>query len=348
MLAHSSRFSRPLALAALLLAATGARATTLQPTLLQGVGGMTTANSSSGHRAIGSGYSPDGSTTSALLWDLRHPEAAPTILATHDGYMSGFAVSRAISDHYATGQELQLPSDAPATFRAVVWDLDHPGRLPTVLSNGGFVSAAPFAMQGAFIAGAAVDADGNVTGVLWDLRHPTAAPRALLAGAQMFGFAGNYVVGLVLDGSTPSPIVLFDLTDLSRAPKFLNATGTQVAFTGSGRYVGGADEANITALLWDVKKPKAAPRVLADPASGIILGLDDDWAVGITADNRGFAVSLEDPRRPAITLDAGPGNFSVAFGVDGKYVMGYINSDNGVPQAAFWRLAGSDCDRDDD
>ena len=351
MSATPSSFVRPLALVALLFSAAGAGATTVQPTVLQDLGGSTTVIASSGHRAIGDGSNADGSQNYALLWDLRHPGAAPTVLATHPGYSGGFSVERAISDRFAAGQEVFANADGTTTFRTVVWDLDHPARLPVVLNSGGFASTAPFVMQGALIAGGGVTADGTLSGLLWDLRHPNAAPRVLAANAQLVAIASGYVIGVVFgqnqDGSTSSSIALFDVNDLDRAPKSLNAGDGQVPFGANGRYVGGGDTFNGVPLLWDLKKPKAAPRVITDPAGGFIIGVGEEYAVGQDGAGLGFAIRIGEPQRPSITLGAGGGPSSIAFGSDGNIAVGYVAGQDGLTHPAFWRLEGDD-DRDCD
>jgi WD40 repeat protein len=192
--------------------------------------------------------------------------------------------------------------------------------------------------------------DGSME--IWDLRRPNAPPRVLKGqpGLRRSPFAafspdGTWLATAGIESAAPrrgggpvsfaAPVKLWDLRDSNPSAVLLHGHAREVvggAFTPDGTHLLTTDSE--TMLLWDVRRPDAAPRVLQQTAQGpggvptattMFVTFSPDGSRFATRDNdepsRSSFVRLWDmrnPIRPAAVLQGSQGALSMAFSPDGN------------------------------
>jgi WD40 repeat protein len=331
-------------------------------------------------------FSPDSQTLAAIspspstaalggragtlrLWDVRHPEAAPTVF----GSAEDLVVSVVLSDDGHTlvtrHTESQKLSVVGMDFQKLGWqlfgstiqvrDLQQRAANPLVLrSPEAFFSSMDLSPDGQTLA------TGSNTGSvrLWDLRQPD-VPLTVLdtqevqVGGLTFSPDGNTLI------STDQANTLRVWEMLQANPTFTVLRGhtdavSSVAFSPDGHtLVSGAKDH--TVRLWDLRQPDSAPTMLSDykaPVLSVALSPDGQWlATGGLAEVRamrtpgfGNVLWLWDLRQPhpTPTILSGPGGpvSTVAFSPNGEWLAATIldivkaSAGNNTGSVRLWDL----------
>jgi WD40 repeat protein len=286
------------------------------------------------------------------LWDVRHPEAVPTVF----GSAEDLVIAVEFSDD---GHTLATKHTESQKLAAFGMDFQKIGRQ----SLGGTIqvrdlqqrAASPLVLRSpeAFFSSMALSPDGQTLATgsntgsvrLWDLRQPD-VPSTILDTQEMqvdglkFSPDGNILISMdqantrrvwELRQSTPTYTVLRGHTD---------EVGS-VAFSPDGyTLVSGAKDH--TVRLWNLRQPDSAPTVLSDykaPVLSVALSPDGQWlATGGFGELRtmktpsfGNALWLWDLRQhhPIPAILSGPGGpvSTVAFSSNGQRLAAAISVD---------------------